>query len=119
MLALGSAPSIAWPHAPAMCQNSPCIAFAQPDHAAAKTQWRLVADPMRPKLPTLMDTAEEEVLAYMTFPAQHRAELHSTDEIDKPNPIFPLSLKCAGDLVAKRDASAASVAGPPKDASPS
>ena len=57
-------------------------AFAQPDHAAAKTQWRLVADQMRPKLPklaTLMDTAEEDVLAYMTFPAQHRAKLHSTN----------------------------------------
>ena len=59
-------------------------AFAQPDHAAAKAQWRLVADQMRPKLPklaTLMDTAEEDVLAYMTFPAQHRAKLaqHESD----------------------------------------
>jgi transposase-like protein len=56
-------------------------AFAQPDQATAKAQWRLVADQMRPKLPklaTLMDTAEEDVLAYMTFPAQHRAKLHST-----------------------------------------
>ncbi len=47
-------------------------AFAQPDHAAAKAQWRLVAEQMRgklPKLATLMDTAEEDVLAYMTFPA--------------------------------------------------
>lgn len=37
---------------------------------------------MRPKLPklaTLMDTAEEDVLAYMTFSAQHRAKLHSTN----------------------------------------
>ncbi|SDI97386.1 Transposase (or an inactivated derivative) [Alloyangia pacifica] len=64
-------------------------AFAQPDHAAAKAQWRLVADQMRgklPKLATLMDTAEEDVLAYMTFPAQHRTKLHSTDEIDKTFP---------------------------------
>lgn len=41
-------------------------AFAQPDHGAARTQWRLVADQMRgkvPKLATLMDGAEEEVLA--------------------------------------------------------
>ncbi|GGL81694.1 hypothetical protein GCM10011392_40370 [Wenxinia marina] len=28
-------------------------AFAQPDHATAKAQWRLVADQMRPKLPKL------------------------------------------------------------------
>lgn len=63
-------------------------AFAQPDHATAKAQWRLVADQMRPKLPklaTLMDTAEEDVLAYMTFPAQHRAKLHSTNPIERLN----------------------------------
>lgn len=63
-------------------------AFAQPDHATAKTQWRLVADQMRPKLPklaTLMDTAEEDVLACMTFPAQHRAKLHSTNPIERLN----------------------------------
>jgi hypothetical protein len=46
-------------------------AVAQPDHAAAKVQWRLVADQMRPKLPklaTLMASTEEDVLACMTFP---------------------------------------------------
>ena len=46
-------------------------AFAQPDHAAAKAQWRQVADRMRPKLPklaTLMDGAEEDVLAYIGAP---------------------------------------------------
>ena len=63
-------------------------AFAQPDHAAAKTQWRNVADQMRgklPKLATLMDGAEEDVLAYMTFPQQHRAKLHSTNPIERLN----------------------------------
>ena len=52
-------------------------AFAQPDHAAASAQWRRVADQMRSKLPklaTLMDGAEEDVLAYMTLPAAHRAK---------------------------------------------
>lgn len=60
-------------------------AFAQPDHPAAKTRWRLVADQMRGKLPKLaglMDSAEEDVLAYMTFPTQHRAKLHSTNPIE-------------------------------------
>jgi len=41
-------------------------AFAQPDHTAAKTQWRLIADQTRGKLATLaglMDDAEEDVLA--------------------------------------------------------
>lgn len=63
-------------------------AFAQPDHAAAKTQWRNVADQMRAKLPrlaALMDSAEEDVLAYTTFPPQHRAKLHSTNPIERLN----------------------------------
>ena len=63
-------------------------AFAQPDHTAAKAQWRLVADQVRgkvPKLATLMDPAEEDVLAYMTFPRQHRAKLHSTNPIERLN----------------------------------
>jgi putative transposase len=56
-------------------------AFAQDDAAAASQQWRKVADQLRPtvpKLAALMDTAETDVLAYMTFPTQHRAKLHST-----------------------------------------
>lgn len=31
----------------------------------------------------IMDDAEEDVLAYMAFPKEHRARLHSTDKIDK------------------------------------
>lgn len=60
--------------------------FAQPVHATAKAQWRLVADQLRSKLPkfaTLIDTAEEDVLAYMTFPLQHRTKLHSTNPIER------------------------------------
>jgi len=37
------------------------------------------------KLGRLMDEAEHDVLAYMTFATQHRTKLHSTDEIDKRN----------------------------------
>lgn len=44
---------------------------------------------MRPKLPklaTLIDGAEEDVLAYMTFPhQQHRTKLHSTNPIERLN----------------------------------
>ena len=32
-----------------------------------------------PKLAALLDDAENDVLAYMGFPAQHRAKLHSTN----------------------------------------
>jgi putative transposase len=63
-------------------------AFAQETAEAASQQWRAVADQMRPKLPklaALMDDAEPDVLAYMTFPKEHRAKLHSTNSIERLN----------------------------------
>jgi transposase-like protein len=63
-------------------------AFAQETPEAASQQWRSVADQMRPKLPklaTLMNDAEPDVLAYMTFPKEHRAKLHSTNPIERLN----------------------------------
>ena len=45
-------------------------AFIQEDHAAASAQWRQVADTLRPRFETLarlMDEAEPDVLAFMTF----------------------------------------------------
>ena len=63
-------------------------AFAQNDAAAARKQWREVADQVRsrvPKLAGLMDEAEADVLAYMGFPAQHRAKLHSTNPLERLN----------------------------------
>jgi putative transposase len=63
-------------------------AFAQNDAAAATMQWRRVADQLRPKLPklaALMDEAESDVLAYMSFPPQHRAKLHSTNPLERLN----------------------------------
>ena len=49
---------------------------------------RSVADQIRPtvpKLANLMDEAENDVLAYMTFPKQHWAKLHSTNPIERLN----------------------------------
>jgi transposase-like protein len=63
-------------------------AFAQDNAEAATAQWRRVADQLRPKVPklaTLMDEAEPDVLAYMTFPTQHRAKLHSTNPLERLN----------------------------------
>jgi transposase-like protein len=63
-------------------------AFAQETPEAASQQWRSVADQMRPKMPklaALMDDAEPDVLAYMTFPREHRAKLHSTNPIERLN----------------------------------
>jgi transposase-like protein len=61
-------------------------AFVQDDAGAAKAQWRQVADQLRPRVPKLamlMDEAETDVLAYMTFPAAHRPKLHSTNPIER------------------------------------
>jgi putative transposase len=63
-------------------------AFAQNDAETARIQWRRVADQLRPQLPKLaafLDEAEADVLAYMTFPAAHRAKLHSTNPIERLN----------------------------------
>ena len=54
---------------------------------AAKQQWRRVADQLRPKVPklaALMDDAEADVLAYMTFPAPapRQAALHQPARTD-------------------------------------
>jgi len=61
-------------------------AFAQNDAEAAQRQWRAVADQLRPrmtKLAAFMDDAEADVLAYMSFPAQHRAKLRSTNPLER------------------------------------
>jgi len=63
-------------------------AFAQDDAEQARAQWRRVADQLRPKVPklaALMDNAEPDVLAYMSFPAQHRVKLHSTNPLERLN----------------------------------
>ena len=63
-------------------------AFAQETPEAASTQWRAVADQIRPKVPKLaviMDEAEHDVLAYMSFPKEHRPKLHSINPIERIN----------------------------------
>jgi putative transposase len=63
-------------------------AFAQDDAEPARAQWRRVADQLRPKLSKLaafLDEAEADVLAYMSFPAPHRAKLHSTNPLERVN----------------------------------
>ena len=61
-------------------------AFLQTDQASARQVWRQVADQLRPRWPKLsafMDDSEADVLAYMAFPAQHRAKLHSTNPLER------------------------------------
>jgi putative transposase len=59
--------------------------FAQPDPASAREQWRRVADSFRarfPRLAQLMDEAEEEVLAYSAFPAEHWRQVWSNNPLE-------------------------------------
>ncbi len=74
-------------------------AFAQETPEAASIQWRAVADQIRPKVPKLaaiMDDAEADVLAYMTFPKEHRAKLHSTNPIERLNGEIKRRTEVAG-----------------------
>lgn len=62
--------------------------FAQDSQEAAISQWRVVADQLRtkfPKLGTLMDDAESDVLAFMSFPKAHRVQIHSTNPLERLN----------------------------------
>jgi hypothetical protein len=63
------------------------------DAVAAKAQSRQVADQLRPRakqLVTIMDKAEQDVLAHMTFPTEHHVKLHLTDEMDKRNRVVDI-----------------------------
>ena len=59
-------------------------AFAQEDGETARSQWRQVADQIRPKvakLAALMDEAETDVLAFML----HRPKIDSTNPLERLN----------------------------------
>jgi putative transposase len=63
-------------------------AFVQDDAEAASKQWRAVADQLRPKVPKLaafMDDAEADVLAFMSFPKDHRPKIHSINPLERLN----------------------------------
>ncbi len=62
--------------------------FAQPDAASAREQWRRVADGFRPRFPrlaTLLNEAEDEVLAYTAFPAAHWRQVWSNNPLERLN----------------------------------
>jgi putative transposase len=62
--------------------------IVQEDADAARMQWRQVADQLRPKVPklaALMDEAEADVLAFMTFPKDHRVKIHSINPLERLN----------------------------------
>ena len=62
--------------------------ICQEDAETARSQWRQVADQIRPKvakLAALMDEAETDVLAFMSFPKDHRPKIHSTNPLERLN----------------------------------
>ena len=62
--------------------------FVQPDAAAAREQWRRVADGFRPRYPRLaelLDAAEADVLAYLTFPPEHWRQIWSNNPLERLN----------------------------------
>ena len=62
--------------------------FVQDTAEAARAQWRTVADQLRerfPKLGALMDDAEHDVLAFMTFPKAHWTQIYSTNPLERLN----------------------------------
>ncbi len=62
--------------------------FAQPDAVSAHQQWRRVADGFRsrfPKLADLMDEAEEDVVAYASFPVEHWQKIWSNNPLERLN----------------------------------
>jgi putative transposase len=62
--------------------------FVQDSADAARTQWRSIADQLRgrfPKLGAPMDEAENDVLAFMTFPRAHWKQTYSTNPLERFN----------------------------------
>ena len=62
--------------------------FAQPDAASTREQWRRVADNLRPRFPklaALLDEAEDDVLAYLAFPAAHWRQIWSNNPLERLN----------------------------------
>ena len=63
-------------------------AFQQPDQAAARASLSHFADQLHnrwPKLKIFVDDSLDDVLAYLSFPAQHRTKLHSTNPLERLN----------------------------------
>lgn len=62
--------------------------FAEPEPASAHQRWRQVADGFAkpyPRLTALLDEAEEDVLAYLAFPAAHWRQIWSNNPLERLN----------------------------------
>ena len=62
--------------------------FLQETEKEAHAEWRTVADRLRERFPraaAMMDEAEHDVLAYMSFPKSHWPQIRSTNPIERVN----------------------------------
>ena len=62
--------------------------FAQPDRGAAKQQLAEVVKVMHsrwPKAAEILEQAEDDILAYMTFPQKHWTRIYSTNPLERLN----------------------------------
>ena len=62
--------------------------FVQPDAAAAREQWRRVTESFQsrfPRLAGLLDAAEADVLAYLSFPPEHWRQIWSNNPLERLN----------------------------------
>ena len=62
--------------------------FEQPDGAAARKQLHQVASSLRerfPKVVTILEEAEDDILAHFAFPAAHRRQIASTNPLERLN----------------------------------
>ena len=62
--------------------------FVQPDHATASAQLRLVVgqlEPLTPKVATLLEGMETDLLAYTGFPKAHWSKIWSNNPIERLN----------------------------------
>ena len=62
--------------------------FVQPGATAARQTWRTVAESFRgrfPRVAQLLDDAEDEVLAYLSFPHEHWHQIWSNNPLERLN----------------------------------
>lgn len=61
--------------------------FAQPDRPAAHEQLRRICESLQryPSVVSLLEEAEADILAHMSFPAEHWRQLHSTNPLERLN----------------------------------
>jgi transposase-like protein len=62
--------------------------FVQPDATSARKTWRTVADSFRsrfPRVAQLLDEAEDEALAYLSFPHEHWHQIWSNNPLERLN----------------------------------